>query len=263
MLHFPLNRAVGNIFGESDLVSVLYWIKLYRQWLEDRARLNFFRQMFTFILKKAFNGSETEKTKYVLDFIAKLPKKAGGILALDTDETLGTLNPNLASFEAGEDGLAIKRMITTGVGMPMHYFSEPESSTRTTADAAGTPTFRRFRNRQKFLANAVRRMLTVACEVRRHYDSRMPAKPDISINTPDITERDNANLALAVQRIVQAISPLYNAGKISANEVLRLVYRFLAETRPESEPEPDADKPIPLGAGGGGGALPSEKDNAQ
>jgi len=60
VLHFPLERAIGASFGESDLSPVLYWIGLYRQWLEDRARLNYFRQMFSFVLQRPFT-SQAEK----------------------------------------------------------------------------------------------------------------------------------------------------------------------------------------------------------
>jgi hypothetical protein len=49
----------------------------------------------------------------------------------------------------------------------------------------------------------------------------------------DITEKDNANLAIAVQRVVTAFAPLYNAKLIEPKEFIRLVYRFVAETIPE------------------------------
>jgi hypothetical protein len=43
-----------------------------------------------------------------------------------------------------------------------------------------------------------------------------------------------ANLAIAVQRIVTAFAPLYNAKLIDPKEFIRLVYRFVAETMPET-----------------------------
>ena len=232
ILHFPLNRAVGASFGESDLSSVLYWIGLYRQWLEDRARLNYFRQMFSFVLQRPFT-SQAEKQKYMADFAAKLPRKSGGVLGLDPNETLGVINPNLASFEAEMDGLALKRMIAAGVGMPLHYLAEPESSTRTTAEEAGTPTFKRFKRRQQYLQNVVQTLLETVIAIRRRTTTNLIIKHEIKINVPDITARDNANLAIAVQRIVTAFAPLYNAKLIEPKEFVRLVYRFVDETMPE------------------------------
>lgn len=251
VLHFPLNRAIGQSFGESDLATVLYWIKLYRQFIEDRARLNFFRQLFTFVLHKVFPGGQTEKDTYVKDFSARLPKKSGGVLALDAAETIETLDPKLGSFDAGEDGLLIKKMIAVGVGMPMHWLAESEANTRTTAEAAGTPAFRRLKARQKFMEKAVARMINVALEVRRKVDKTIPEKPIFALNTPDITERDNAQLSLAVLRITQAFAPLYNAKKINAKEFIRLVYRFLAETPPDDAP----DDKLPIFTSGSTGDI--------
>jgi hypothetical protein len=122
--------------------------------------------MFSFVLQRPF-ASAAEKEKYKHDFIAKMPKKSGGLLLLESNESLSVLNPNLASFEAETDGLALKRMIASGVGIPMHYLAEPESSTRTTAEAAGTPTFKRFKRRQQYLANVVKTLLLTVVAIRR------------------------------------------------------------------------------------------------
>jgi hypothetical protein len=251
VLHFPLNRAVGANFGESDLAPVLYWIGLYRQWLEDRARLNYFRQMFSFVLQRPF-VNQAEKEKYMRDFASKMPRKSGGVLGLDPTETLVALNPQLASQDAADDGLAIKRMIATGVGIPMHFFAEPESSTRTTAEAAGTPTFKRFERRQEFLKVVVRTLLLTVTELHRRYKN----PPVIKINTPDITEKDNSNLAIAAQRITAAFAPIYNAKLITPEEFIRLVYRFVAEDVPEKI---GPFKPIDLKGGTGGQGNQSSK----
>jgi len=250
VLHFPLNPAVGSCFGESDFATILYWIKLYRQFIEDRARLNFFRQLFTFVLQKTFNGSQEEKDSYVKDFGDRLPKKSGGVLALDEDEVLGTINPNLGSFEAGEDGMLIVRMIAIGVGFPLHWLGFAESNTRTTAEAAGTPAFRRLKTRQKFIVYAAQRMIEVALEIKHKADpDQKLEKVQFSITAPDLTERDNEKLALAVLRLTQAMAPVYNAKKISVKEFLRLLYRFLGETRPADEPAPGDDPIILSGKG--------------
>ncbi len=256
VLHFPLNRAVGASFGESDLASVLYWIGLYRQWLEDRSRLNYFRQMFSFVLTRPFT-SQAEKDSYMRTFVARLPKQSGGVLGLDPNETLSTIFPNLASFEANEDGLALKRMIAAGVGIPMHYLAEPESSTRSTAESAGTPTFKRFTRRQQYLSSVVQTLLQTVVAIRRKTYTNLPIRPEITIVVPDITERDNANLAIAVQRIVTAFAPLYNAKLIEPEEFIRLVYRFAAETMPDKIGE-FAPVNVRGGSGGNiGGKVPA------
>lgn len=239
VLHFPLNRAVGANFGESDLAPILHWIHLYRQFLEDRARLNYFRQVFSFVLQRPF-PSMAEKDAYLRSFTHRFPKESGSILALDPEESLQVINPNLASSEAQEDGLALKRMIATGAGLPLHYLAEPESSTRTTAESAGTPTFKRFKRRQQYLVNVVQTLLetVLVLQSRVAPESQLPHLDpgDIRVLASDITERDNASLSISVQRIVTAFAPLYNARLIPPSEFLRLVYRFVAEVPPDSSP---------------------------
>ena len=144
----------------------------------------------------------------------------------------------------------IRRRMKTGertISAP----AEPEESTRTTAEAAGTPTFKRFKRRQQYLVNVLKNLLQTVLLVRRRYNSNIPARPDIRILCPDITEKDNAALSIAAQRIVTAFAPLYNAKIIEPKEFIRLVYRFIAENVPEMIPE---FAPINVRGGGGFGA---------
>jgi hypothetical protein len=214
----------------------LYWIGLYKQWLEDRARLNYFRQLFAYFVQKPWK-SDDEKNAYRAK-LAGNPPKPGSINLIDVDEMWGIINPNLASFEAEIDGLAIKRMIAAGVGMPLHFLAEPESSTKSTAEAAGTPTYKRFEARQLFFCNALKNISEVALKIRREYDSRLPREAEIEILSPDISERDNAGLAVAASSVGPLAKDLYNQGLIDAKEYMRLVYQFAGQTAPDVPENP-------------------------
>ena len=82
---------------------------------------------------------------------------------------------------------------------------------------------------------------------------RLLRQAEINVEVPDISERDNATLALAVQRMVSAFAPLYNAKLIDPAEFIRLVYRFVAETPPEH-----IGGYAPVNVRGGGGKAPAE-----
>ena len=56
MLHYAVNRVVGAVRGEGDLTPFLRWLTRYSAWLEDRVRLNRFRQTFLFWVKRAFQN---------------------------------------------------------------------------------------------------------------------------------------------------------------------------------------------------------------
>ena len=54
MLHFAYNQPVGVPWGEPDLAPMLPWLGRYASWLEDRARLNRFRQAFMYVVTGKF-----------------------------------------------------------------------------------------------------------------------------------------------------------------------------------------------------------------
>jgi len=46
MLHYAVNRAVGCVRGQGDLLPILPWLRWYREWLEDRVRVNRYKNAF-------------------------------------------------------------------------------------------------------------------------------------------------------------------------------------------------------------------------
>ena len=139
-----------------------------------------------------------------------------------------------------------------GRGLPLHYLAEPESSTRTTADAAGTPTFKRLERRQEFFKARVHELLRVVVQRRLAKDERVNPEAKITIKAADISERDNAALALAVNQIITAMRPLVTDGFLTAEEYMRWVYRFGGEVIPANLPKPNQQetKPATNSAGG-------------
>ncbi len=78
-----------------------------------------------------------------------IPPPPGSILVTDERESWSVLSPELDSFEASQDGMAIKKMIAAGVALPLHFLAEPESTTRTTAESAGLAVFKHLEQRQQ------------------------------------------------------------------------------------------------------------------
>ena len=233
MLHFAYNQPVGVAWGEPELAPMLPWLGRYAAWLEDRARLNMFRQAFMFILRGKFaDRADRDARQRELN---ATPPPPGSILVTDESESWSVLSPELSSFEAGEDGLALKKMIAIGAGVPTHYLAEPESSTRTTAEAAGTPTFRGLEQTQTFFLDILAEIARLAAAHRKQFDRRINLAAKIEAVGPDITERDNSTLALAVSRVYPAFSELFDREGIDEKELLRVVYRMAGEVHPPEE----------------------------
>jgi hypothetical protein len=258
MLHYAVNRPVGAQHGESDLAPLLRWLSRYAGWLEDRARLNRFRT--TFLYAVTLKGStDVERRKRQAELNLN-PPSPGSILVKDDSETWEMLSANLESADANTDGLAIKKMIAAGAGIPLHFLAEPESATRTTAESAGGPTFRHFEQRQEFVLWMLRDLLETVVSRAERCGCSVDLKTEIEVRGTDISARDNTELANASAKVVEAFSGLRDRGLIDDAELLRLAYRFAGEVADiptllrhavDNRPKP-VDKPVDKPANSGG-----------
>jgi hypothetical protein len=229
MLHFAANQPVGCPWGEADFNTLLVWIGRFSSWLEDRVRLNRFRSAIMYAITGRYN-SEAERRARERTLNAN-PPRPGSVLVLNRDngETWEVISPKLDSTDANADGLAIKKNILSGVGHPLHYYAEPESATRTTAEAAGTPTFRTLEEAQSDFFNTLMNVARVALQIRARVDRKINPNVELEIKGPDITERDNATLALALARSYPALADLFDRNLIDENILLDLTFRMIAE----------------------------------
>jgi hypothetical protein len=233
MLHYAINRPVGAQWGESDLAPALRWLSRYAAWLEDRARLNRFRTAFLFIVHAKFSSEAERRARQ--SALNAPPPTPGSILVTDENETWEALHPRLESEDAGQDGLALKKMLAAGAGIPMHFLAEPEGSTRTTAEAAGGPTYRHFEQRQRFFLWMLGDLLRAVLNRRAAVDGRVSRRAEIEISGADISARDNMSLSMAASNISSVLQDLRDRGLIDDAELLRLVYRFCGENQDVEE----------------------------
>lgn len=251
MLHYASNQPVGSAWGEADLSPLLVWIGRYSAWLEDRVRLNRFRTAFMYVIRGKYD-KEADRAAREKELNGN-PPKPGSVLVMNANngEDWGILSASLDSFDASVDGVAIKRMFATGVGFPMHWLSEPESSTRTTAEAAGTPSFRTLEETQNEFFEVLVSLARVALRVAGENDAA-----EIWIEGPDITERDNAALALALGRSYPHLADMLDRDAVDEKEFMRLVYKQFAEVwdgkvgkikrKPLVKPDPRNDVESPI-----------------
>jgi hypothetical protein len=205
----------------------LRWLTRYAAWLEDRARLNRYRNTFLFWVRARFS-SQAEKLERQAE-LNRNPPNPGSILVTDESEEWKCISPHLASFEAAEDGLAFKKMIAVGAGYPMHFLAEPESATRTTAESAGGPTFRHLQQRQELFMWILKDIANVVVRRRKFFDRMINTNEEIVMTAADISARDNAALAAAASTIVGSFAALRDRGLIDDQEFMRMVYRFAGE----------------------------------
>lgn len=237
MRHHAINRLAGCAWGEGEIWPDLPWLGRYASFLEDRVRLNRYRQAFIYDITLTEN--DDTKVKARKKDLMQNPPQPGSVNVHGENETWQVMSPKLESGQAEQDGLQIKKMIAVN-HVPLYMLAEPESSTSTTADASGTPTYKAFENHQKTFIKIVTSILKTAQAKRSAKDNKISSSAEIKVLTGDATEKDNAALALATSQIVNSIGEMFDRNLIDEAEYLRLTYRFMGETR-------DPNKAVPKG----------------
>jgi hypothetical protein len=262
MTHYPINQPVGCQFGESDLSPLLPWLGRLSTIVSDRVTLNHVRSMVSFVMQGKFTSPEDKAARQ--REIETHPPRQGSVLVTDESETWSVLAGKLDAHDAHSDILAVKKMIAVGMGVPLHYLAEPESATRTTAEAAGTPAFRRFDDRQKQFKHTVAAVLRTHLAVRRRAVPALPPNPGIVIVAGDVTERDNSLLSLAAARIEPALGDLFDRRLIESDEYIRIFYRMIGEFLDESKvPADGLRRPLDSPLRAGLPDMPSEPDEEE
>ena len=237
MLHFAVNRPVGCVRGESDLASILVWLKRYSHWLEDRVRFNSAMRAFVWIVKVPSQLVGIKREQY------RRPPDSGSVVVTERDKEEWTaVTPDLKAQDAQADGRALRWMVAAGgPGVSLVDFGEAETSNLATARAMGGQRARFMRARQTYFGFVLAQTALVAYNraVRLgKVRGTEKALPDVIVTAPDISPEDNTDLGMAAQSIsnaVTALTALGLRGERWKQLVLRLVLKFAGESIADSD----------------------------
>jgi hypothetical protein len=230
MIHYAVNRPVGALMGESDLATLLVWLRRYSEMLEDRVRLNKAVRVFMWMVTVPTNKLKAKIEQY------RTPPESGSVLVSDGTETWTPVAPLLRANDASYDLRSVRRMIQAG-SFPPHWMNDPEDINRATADAMNDPAVRFLRRRQRYVRFLLEDLAHVTY-TRAWQIGKVRARPDrqaITANLPDISREDNANLAIAARNLSQTFTALQQqlvapkAMPAFSRWMLSLVSRFAGE----------------------------------
>ncbi len=232
MLHYSINRPVGALLGESELASILPWLRGYSRMLEDRVRLNWAARAFLWFVTVPTGRVNAKAEQY------NAPPEPGSIVVHDEGERWEMQAPNLRGLDAQHDMRALRQAISAGSGQPPHWHGDGGDVNRAVAGAMQDPAVRHLRRRQRHLQHVVIDLCAVAYE--RAYElgraRRRPDRSAIRVDLPDISREDNESLALAAKRMTGAMSQLLAAlpgfSPTLAGQLLPLVFKFAGEPLP-------------------------------
>jgi hypothetical protein len=228
MLHYAVNRAVGCVRGQGDLVPILPWLRRYREWLEDRVRVNRYKNAFLWHVKLEGAGPgdiEAKQGQYAQ------PPSPGSVIVTDETEEWSPVQPKIQAEDVKDDGKALRLMVAAGAGVPLHYLAEGETATRTTAREMVGPTVRHYEHRQRFFCELLVDLIEKAAYRARVAGrlSRPRGGLQLSYVVADLREEDNLKVARAAKEIVEYLRAMKAQGWITDRKAMELAYKFAGE----------------------------------
>jgi hypothetical protein len=197
--------------GESDLTTIIPWLLRYSRMLEDRVRLHWAARAFLYVVTVPSNKVEAKAVQY-----SSAPE-SGSIVVKDESETWETVTPSLRGADAGHDMKAVRQLIDAGSGFPPHWRGEGGEVNVATAEAMQAPPEKFLIKRQEYfiwalediLYNAFLRAAQIGAV---GADGVRPSEYNdlFTVSAPDVTLRDNDQLASGSAKISEAFSILQN-----------------------------------------------------
>jgi hypothetical protein len=239
MLHFAVNRPAGCVRGDSDLATILPWLKRYSRWLEDRVRLNAAVRAFLWIVKVPKNSVATRQSEL------QTPPEAGSVQVIDKDnEEWQAVAPTLNARDALADGRAIRWMVAAGgPGLALTDFGESETANLASSTVMADQRTRFLKARQAYFGYMLARLgvesYNRAVRLGR-WRGRQVGVTDVLIRYSDVSTTDNAALAQASASMASALQTLYGMG-VNGNAFKRLALRLVLRFAGEQVGETDLD----------------------
>jgi len=238
MLHYAINRPVGTIRGESDLSSILPWIKRYEGWLSDRVSLNAAMRSFYWVVYAAKHIKEGLISKY------KTPPPKGSVIVAEAGaEEWQAVTPNLNARDAKEDGRAIRWMIVAGgPGTALADLGEGEEAGLSKGTDTSEQRRRFLLQRQKYFVYVLSHLIVTAYNRKNGLGLGRSYTPvtisDVICKPPDISAEDNSSMSTAARDIVtslQSLKQIVGDTDDFRRMSLRLFTKFIGESMTEKE----------------------------
>ncbi len=186
VLHFPINKLPYEMRGRPELFRVLPWLRAYRDWLEERARLNRRKSLYWDVtLKSATAAQVTAKRNQY-----KEPPPPGSIVVHNENEEWKSLSSNIQAGEAAEDGRQIKLMAAAGMQIPEFYLSDGANANLASATAQGFPVLRKFAAYQELLVNMWKGVLRKVLEAQMKAGLLAEEYPEVDADGDPIEDED-------------------------------------------------------------------------
>jgi hypothetical protein len=227
MVQFAINKVSNAKRGNSDLSTILPWLRRYKDWLTDRVRINKYKGAFLWdVTLRGADKKIIDRKKMEYAY----PPEPGSVIIHNETEAWNAVQPNINANDAKEDGRAIKLMVAVGAGIPEHYLSDSSQGNRATAAEMGMPTLLKFQRRQRIIKNMLHVILDrVILEAQNAGRLGKTINTSYDIIFPEIDTSENQILGTGLTYLTQALDISKRNGWISDETAMKILFKFANE----------------------------------
>jgi hypothetical protein len=227
VLHIAINKVSNAQRGKSDLATLLPWLRRYRDWLTDRARINKFKGAFLWDV--TLKGADKKMLDRKKMEYAHSPNSGTVIIHNDT-EKWSAVEPQINAQDASADGRAIKLMVAVGAMLPEHYLSDGDYGNRATASEMSLPTLLKFKRRQRVIRYMLAGILDrVIQEAQRAGKLGPRIDTSYEITFPEIDSGEHNTLAQGMHWLMPALQTAKSQGWISDETAMKIMFEYCGE----------------------------------
>lgn len=148
MIFVAINRHGYELRGRPELYTVLPWLRAYKEWLENRARQNHWRNALLWWVKV-----KTTSANVISQVAARYrkPPTPGSVAVTSDAEEWNALQNNVGAGDAAEDGRQIKLMSAVGMGLPEYFLGDGENANLASAKKQELPALTTFSDFQRIM----------------------------------------------------------------------------------------------------------------
>jgi hypothetical protein len=148
-IHFvAINDHAYELRGRPELYRILPWLKADKEWLENRAMQNKWRNALLWWVSIA-NATAPAIANVVARW--RKPPSPGSAYVSSANETVTALSNPVGGADAGHDGRAIRLMVILGLRLPEYFFGDGSMTNLATATRQELPALTKFESFQQIL----------------------------------------------------------------------------------------------------------------
>jgi hypothetical protein len=148
IIHIAINRHAYEVRGRSELYRILPWLRADKEFLENRARQNHWRNALLWWVKVANAGAPQMaaiRSRWAI------PPPPGSVVVESANVELQALSNSVGAADVSEDGRQIKLRSIIGSRMAEYMFADGQNANLASATAQELPALTRFSQFQTVL----------------------------------------------------------------------------------------------------------------